>query len=630
MKKITFLLTLTFIMVLRSYGQFPAPYCGPLEFASNVEPISLVNFAGINNVSDATADPTVNAAHEDFTSLTANVVAGSTYPISIQGNTDGSYTDKVRLFIDWNQNNDFTDAGESYDLGNIVGSTGTDNFVLLSSITVPVSALAGTTRMRVVKRWLSYSDSCNTGGTGYGQAEDYSISVTIPNCLGLDGLTVTGITTTTATISWNAATTSVGYEYVLDNSASDPSGNGTVVPDPTYLATPLTAGTTYYFHVRNDCTSVSNSTWSTISFTTLPANDECATAIDINCGDTITNQTTAGATGGTATSCIGTIGNDIWYRFVGDGLQNVLTATASVENPQLEVYASTDGTCSGFTAGSCFAADGTGNAVASVTFNSTLGTVYYIHVGNWINGNPGVVFDLSLTCATPPSPPVNDDCLGALPLTVAADFTSGVVSGTILAANTDTTVTPSCQALFGADVWYTVVVPASGSVTIETQTNASNSMSDSVIAAFSGSCGSLTEIGCNDDKATSDFMSLLSLTALNPGDVIYVGVWKYQAAAPVASNSQFQIAAYDASLTTNSFDNSKFVFYPNPVKDVLNISYSKNISKVQVINLLGQEVVANTLNAAQTQVDLSKLTTGTYLVKVTSDNEVKTIKVIKE
>ena len=118
--------------VTQSYGQFPSPYCGPLAFATNVEPITLVNFAGINNVSDATADPLVNAAHEDFTAIFANVNAGSTYPISIKGNSDGSYTDMVRVYIDWNQNNDFTDAGESYDLGSIVGSTGTDAVVLNS------------------------------------------------------------------------------------------------------------------------------------------------------------------------------------------------------------------------------------------------------------------------------------------------------------------------------------------------------------------------------------------------------------------------------------------------------------------------------------------------------------------
>ena len=92
----------------------------------------------------------------------------------------------------------------------------------------------------------------------------------------------------------------------------------------------------------------------------------------------------------------------------------------------------------------------------------------------------------------------------------------------------------------------------------------------------------------------------------------------------------FRISAFDASLANSSFSNSNFTFYPNPVKDVLNVSNSENISKVQVINLLGQEMIVKTINDNQGHIDMSRLTTGTYLVKITSDKLVKTIKVIKE
>ena len=62
----------------------------------------------------------------------------------------------------------------------------------------------------------------------------------------------------------------------------------------------------------------------------------------------------------------------------------------------------------------------------------------------------------------------------------------------------------------------------------------------------------------------------------------------------------------------------------------MNLSYNKNISSVAVFNLLGQEVLIKAINANQTQIDMSGLKAGTYLVKVTADNQVKTIKVIKE
>ena len=87
---------------------------------------------------------------------------------------------------------------------------------------------------------------------------------------------------------------------------------------------------------------------------------------------------------------------------------------------------------------------------------------------------------------------------------------------------------------------------------------------------------------------------------------------------------------YPAILASNSFDNSGFSSYPNPVVDVLNLSYSKNIDKVQIVNLLGQEVVTKVINATDAKVDMSQLASGTYLVKVTSDSQVKTLKVIKQ
>jgi hypothetical protein len=245
----------------------------------------------------------------------------------------------------------------------------------------------------------------------------------------------------------------------------------------------------------------------------------------------------------------------------------------------------------------------------------------------------GTTYNSGILTVTPPPAPANDECTNAIALTPGGVFADNPLSGTILGASTTAGVTPSCQTLFAADVWYSVVVPASGSITIETQVASSNTVTDSVIAAFSGACGTLTQLGCDDDggpAGANNLMSILSLSALTPGDVIYVGVWKYGTAAPTGTNSQFQVSAYDPSLATDTFDASSFKFYPNPVKDMLNLSYSQNISKVQVINLLGQEVTSKSIDATDAKVDMSNLPSGTYLVKVTSDNQVKTIKVIKQ
>ena len=70
--------------------------------------------------------------------------------------------------------------------------------------------------------------------------------------------------------------------------------------------------------------------------------------------------------------------------------------------------------------------------------------------------------------------------------------------------------------------------------------------------------------------------------------------------------------------------------YPNPVKDLVNITSLQTMDKVSVFNILGQEVLKKSLHSNEGTLDFSKLPSGTYMVKVTADNEVKTLKVIKQ
>lgn len=150
----------------------PLVFCTP-SFPQGVEPITLVEFAGISNTTSAL---TSSPAYENFAAtISGNVVRGESYPIRLKGNTNGGYSGYFKIYVDWNNNGTF-ETTEGTDLGYIYSSTGIDNKELLSSVDVPTDAFVGEVRMRILKKYQSSTiPACNT--ESYGQAEDYTLIV---------------------------------------------------------------------------------------------------------------------------------------------------------------------------------------------------------------------------------------------------------------------------------------------------------------------------------------------------------------------------------------------------------------------------------------------------------------------
>lgn len=68
-------------------------------------------------------------------------------------------------------------------------------------------------------------------------------------------------------------------------------------------------------------------------------------------------------------------------------------------------------------------------------------------------------------------------------------------------------------------------------------------------------------------------------------------------------------------------------YYPNPVKDVLNISSDQKINSISIYNVAGQLIKSNK-NA--NSIDMSQISTGIYLIKTNIGNEEQIFKVIKK
>jgi hypothetical protein len=255
------------------------------------------------------------------------------------------------------------------------------------------------------------------------------------------------------------------------------------------------------------------------------------------------------------------------------------------------------------------------------------GTTYEAYVRANCDANGYSDWSAPVTFTTMAPAPDNDDCIGAVELTMGTTFEEHAVVGTNVSATKTTGVPgPSCATFgFGGDVWYTTIVPADGNVTLETQANTGSTLTDTVLMAFTGDCGNLTAIGCDDSNGVGDFSKLV-LTGLEPNSRIYSRVWEYGNDA----FGTFQVSAWSTTLQATDFENNSFKVYPNPVKDVLEISAKQPITSIEVYNLIGQQVIAKPFDANHAKVDMRTLPQGTYMVRVTVGSLTKTLKVIKE
>ncbi len=271
---------------------------------------------------------------------------------------------------------------------------------------------------------------------------------------------------------------------------------------------------------------------------------------------------------------------------------------------------------------------GSGTSVSGTTATIALpspSTTYYLWVRSKCTATSASVW-MSATVATKA---INDECSAPVAITPGATFGTNPVIATTVGATTtsDTTATHSCQNTGYNETWYSVVVPASGSLTIETQSATGSSVTDTVLGVYTGSCGSLTQVGCDDDGSTDGLFSLVTLTGQTPGATLLISAWNYSS----STNGQFRISAYDATLATaeTSAVKKEVKVYPNPFKDVIYISETKDIKSVTVYDVAGR--IVKQLNDASKEINLSEVKEGLYMIKVSfKDGTESVTKAIKK
>src|SRR5690606_6047967 len=123
--------------------------------------------------------------------------------------------------------------------------------------------------------------------------------------------------------------------------------------------------------------------------------------------------------------------------------------------------------------------------------------------------------------------------------------------------------------------------------------------------------------------ADADLTEALEETHIAEDDTTY-----YVTQTIGVCTSEALAVTVDVTLGRTDFETFAFRFYPNPVGDVLNLTSNSEISQINLFNMLGQKVTV-VANANNTQVDMSGLPTGNYIITVTIEGVTKTFKVVK-
>ncbi|MDR3022741.1 fibronectin type III domain-containing protein, partial [Chryseobacterium sp.] len=275
------------------------------------------------------------------------------------------------------------------------------------------------------KSGLSTSDN-------YVYFDDISISQgAAPTCVAPSALTSTNVTTSGADISWTASPSNPTNGYDLYYSTSNTAPTAATTPNYPAIGTTsqtlsgLAPNTPYYVWVRSNCSGSDQSSWVSLPFTTLalpPANDDCTNATSLTVNSDLacaaaTSGTTLGATASTETapSC-GASGtnDDVWYKFTATNTSHRVTLS-NVSGSTDMAMAAYSGGCGSLVQVQC------SDPNTMDLTGLTVGQEYKVRVWTFTStATTTATFDICV--GTPPPPPANDDCSGAVALTVNPDY----------------------------------------------------------------------------------------------------------------------------------------------------------------------------------------------------------------
>ncbi|GHC50270.1 hypothetical protein GCM10008083_12240 [Ulvibacter litoralis] len=372
---------------------------------------------------------------------------------------------------------------------------------------------------------------------------------------------------------------------------------------------------TYYIMVEGFGSAAGNFTLS-VSCIDTAENDSCEDALPIACGETITGTTTNATFDADAPVCGTTItAPGVWYEFT-DTSGFISDYTVSLCDGGTDF----DSKISIYT-GDCGALvcvtdnDDSCGLQSEASFQGDGNTTYYILVHGF--GTSIGNFSLNVSCT--PVPPANDMIANSVDIDdLGCPYTD--IAVTTPTATTEAGSPSGCDINGVNGVWYNYTPEGNGFITLT--------------ISNPGGFSSVTFYEAPNENATENDLTLVNyyLNQCLPGTTATIPVVDGQTYyAFVANTDATTDIVFDCDiLGVNDTTLEGFTYFPNPVTNTLHLNAQDIIENVIVYNMIGQKVLEEKTDRINTELNLSNLQTGTYILEVSSKGTTGVYRIIKD
>ncbi|MFN8290789.1 MAG: zinc-dependent metalloprotease family protein [Chitinophagaceae bacterium] len=437
--------------------------------------------------------------------------------------------------------------------------------------------------------------NCSSASSAYASAQFTTQSAV--TCNAPAGLTSAGVTSSAATVSWTAVSGASSYDVDYKANASSTWTNAaTGTTAVSVNLSGLSASTLYDWRVRTNCTGGS-SAYTQAQFTTQAASG-CGTAFEPN----ETQAAAAAVSSGVANSAAITTTTDVdFFRITTTGTTNNVFTLVGVSGKDYDLYVYNS-------AGTQIGSGATSSSNETVTLNNQAAGTYYFKVIGYNGANSTSCYTITATatavtgCASSYDVSTNGTTSGAATIPFNTNIT-GLISPTGDIDN------------------YKFVITNGGTITLTLTT-----LPADYDLKLLNSAG--TQVAISQAGGTSG--ETISYTAA--AGTYYAQVYGYNGANSAASCYTLKVQLGTASKMEGLVPGDKVSVFPNPVSDKVNIRIDQpeGVADIKVFDAYGKLVQQQRSAGSLTQLNVSRLPSGLYIIKVMYAGKETSVKVVKE